>query len=120
MPHSSHVQGGQGGSQSPEMVSAVRDPCNPPSPSGEPTTFPYHAEVYTIGDGVSPVFCTASLMSPSVPSPWVATISLGLSRLCITTWKRGRHEATSYFQQNPPQGHFCEMIYKVVLQAGRD
>lgn len=82
---------------------------------------PYHAEVHAIRDGVSPVFCTASLMPPSVPSPWVTTVSLGLpSTLCITTWNRGRHEATSYFWQNPPQGHFCEMICRVVLQTGRD
>lgn len=101
MSHSSHVQGRQRGSQSPETVSAVRDPCNPPSPSWAPTTLPYHAEVHAIGDGVSSVFCTAPLMPPNVPSPWVATVSLGLpSRLCITTWNRGRHEATSYFQQN--------------------
>lgn len=97
------------------MVSTVRDSCNLPSPPGEPTTLPYHAEVHATGDGVSPVLCTASLMPPRVPSPREATVSLGLpSRLCITTWNRGRHEVTSYFQENHLQDHFCEMICRRV------
>lgn len=80
--------------------------------------FPYHAEVHTVGDGVSPVFCTSSLMPPSIPSPWMAAISLGLpSSLSITTCNRGKHEATSCLQQKSPHSYFYGTICQVVLQT---
>lgn len=47
---------------------------------------PYQAEVHAVGDGVSPVFCTAPWMPPRVPSSQVAAFSSALpSSLSITT-----------------------------------
>lgn len=95
-------------------------PWGPWVPLLEPMTglSPYHAEVHTVGDGVSAVFCTSPLMPPSVPSPWMAAISLGLpSSLSITTCNRGKREATSGLQQKPPHGHFYGTICRVVLQT---
>lgn len=61
----------------------------------------YHAEVHAVGDGVSPMFCTSPMMPPSIPSPWMATVSLGLpSSFSITTCNKGKHKATSCYLQH--------------------
>lgn len=97
---------------------------NPPSP-GTTCSFPgavtgqspYYAEVYAIGDGVSPVFRTSPLMPLRVSRPWMAAISLGLPRsLSITTCNRGKSEAISCLQPKPPCGHFYGTIHRMVLQ----
>lgn len=64
--------------------------------------FSYHAKVHTVGNSVSPVFCTPPLMSPNVPRACMATISLGLpSRLNISTCNRRKHKGTTCLQQKP-------------------